>query len=42
MKKIAGLILSMTCLTACNDGDLVFEDVNFDEIQEIQKCTDNE
>lgn len=42
MKKIAGLILSMICLTACNDGDLVFEDLNFNENQEIQKCKDNE
>lgn len=42
MKKIVGLILTAGCLTACNDGDLVFENLNFDENQDIQKCTDNE
>ncbi len=41
MKKIVGLILVTTSLTACSDGDLVFENLNFDGIQ-IQKCEDNE
>src|SRR5690606_40462851 len=41
MKKIVGLILVTTSLTACSDGDLLFENLNFDGIQ-IQKCEDNE
>lgn len=41
MKKIVGLLLATATLTACNDGDLVFENLNFDGKQ-IQKCEDNE
>lgn len=41
MKKMVGLLLATTCLTACSDGDLVFENLNFDGRQ-IQKCEDNE
>lgn len=41
MKKIAGLLLVAISLTACDDGDLVFEKLNFDGKQ-IQKCPDNE
>lgn len=41
MKKIVGLLLVTISLTACNDGDLVFENLNFDGKQ-IQKCPDNE
>jgi len=41
MKKIVGLLLVAISLTACDDGDLVFEKLNFDGKQ-IQKCPDNE
>jgi len=41
MKKIVGLFLVSISLTACDDGDLVFENLNFDGKQ-IQKCQDNE
>lgn len=41
MKKIVGLLLVATSLTACDDGDLVFEKLNFDGKQ-IQKCPDNQ
>ena len=41
MKKIVGLFLVAISLTACDDGDLVFENLNFDGKQ-IQKCQDNE
>ena len=41
MKKILGLLIATTSLTACDDGDLVFENLNFDG-KEIQKCNDNE
>lgn len=41
MKKIVGLLLIATSLTACNDGDIVFENLDFNGI-EIQKCEDNE
>ncbi len=41
MKKIVGLLLATMSLTACDDGDLVFENLNFDGKQ-IQKCPDNE
>lgn len=41
MKKIVGLLLVAISLTACDDGDLVFEKLNFDG-QQIQKCPDNQ
>lgn len=41
MKKIVGLLLVALSLTACDDGDLVFEKLNFDGKQ-IQKCPDNQ
>lgn len=41
MKKIVGLFLVAISLTACDDGDLVFENLNFDGKQ-IQKCLDNQ
>lgn len=41
MKKIICLLLVATSLTACDNGDLVFENLNFDGKQ-IQKCPDNE
>lgn len=41
MKKIVGLLFATVGLTACNDGDLVFENLNFDD-KEIQKCENNE
>ncbi len=41
MKKIVGLLLATAGLTACNDGDLVFENLNFND-NVIQKCEDKE
>src|SRR5690554_7358909 len=41
MKKIIGLLVASAFITACDDGDMVFENLNFDGVQ-IQKCTDNE
>lgn len=41
MKKIVGLLTVSAFLTACDDGDMVFENLNFDEVQ-VQKCMDNE
>lgn len=41
MKKIVGLLLVAISLTACDDGDLVFENLNFNG-KPIQKCPDNE
>jgi len=41
MKKIVGLFLVAISLTACDDGDLVFENLNFDGKQ-IQKCPENQ
>lgn len=41
MKKIVGLFLVAISLTACDDGDLVFENLNFDG-KKIQKCPDNQ
>ncbi|UUV21026.1 hypothetical protein [Paenimyroides aestuarii] len=41
MKKIVGLLVLALSVTACNDGDLVFENLNFDG-KEIQKCADKE
>lgn len=41
MKKIIGLLAASTLITACDDGDMVFENLNFDDVQ-VQKCTDNE
>lgn len=41
MKKIVVLLLATAVLTACNDGDLVFENLNFNE-NDIQKCQDKE
>lgn len=41
MKKILGLLVFSIAITACNDGDLVFDNFNFDE-KDIQKCEDNE
>jgi len=41
MKKIVGLLLVAISLTSCDDGDLVFEKLNFDG-QQIQKCPDNQ
>ncbi|HLW63032.1 MAG TPA: hypothetical protein VKY33_06480 [Flavobacterium sp.] len=41
MKKIIGLLTVSAFLTACDDGDMVFENLNFDNVQ-IQKCIDNE
>lgn len=41
MKKLFGFASVLALLTACSDGDMVFENLNFDN-KEIQKCTDNE
>lgn len=41
MKKIVGLLAVISCLSSCDDGDMVFENLNFDG-KEIQKCDDNE
>lgn len=41
MKKVFGLFAITAILTACDNGDMVFENLNFDG-KEIQKCADNE
>lgn len=41
MKKVIGIAFITCGLTACSDGDLVFENLNFDNVQ-IQKCINNE
>lgn len=41
MKKVFGLFVIAASLTACDNGDMVFENLNF-EGKEIQKCQDNE
>lgn len=41
MKKIISLFAIAATVTACNDGDLVFENLNFND-KEIQKCTTKE
>ncbi|WKW45812.1 hypothetical protein P3875_08445 [Myroides sp. JBRI-B21084] len=41
MKKILSLFAIATAVTACNDGDLVFENLNFND-KEIQKCSTKE
>lgn len=41
MKKNIGLFLIMLMAISCNDGDMVFESLNFDEVP-MQKCEDKE
>lgn len=41
MNKIVAFLFLFITLTACDDGDMVFESLNFDEVA-VQKCTDNE
>jgi len=41
MKKVLGVFMLLVSLTGCDDGDMVFENLNFDG-KAIQKCTENE
>lgn len=41
MKKTVAFLLVSLGLVACDDGDLVFESLNFDD-RNIEKCEDNE
>ncbi len=41
MKKITLFALTMMLATSCDDGDLVFESLNFEEVS-MQKCEDKE
>lgn len=41
MKKVLGLLMVLFSLAACDDGDMVFENLNF-EGKAIQKCEENE
>lgn len=41
MKKTVALLLITLGFVACDDGDLVFENLNFDD-RDIEKCEDNE
>ncbi|HSD14022.1 MAG TPA: hypothetical protein VLB74_05190 [Flavobacterium sp.] len=41
MKKIFGLLVCILLLSSCDDGDLVVETFNFDEV-EIEKCDDKD
>lgn len=41
MKKIFGLLVCLLLLSSCDDGDLVVETFNFDNVS-IQKCSDRD
>ncbi len=41
MKRIVAFCCLSVLLTACDDGDMVFESLNFDEVA-VQKCADDE
>ncbi len=41
MKKIIGVLMILSTLSSCDDGDMVFENLNFNG-KAVQKCEDSE
>ncbi len=37
MKRVLGLLVAVILLSSCDDGDLIFEDINFDDVT-AKKC----